>query len=130
MGIGVKRLAWMGTRTDKVAETSAFLEHVIGLERAGEEPGFVMFRLPGTDHDYVEVFGADREDAALYTTGPVVGLLVDDLVRAREVLDSEGVELLDEITWAGTIPGYGWFHFRGPDGSVYACLQGSHVLPQ
>ena len=48
-----------------------------------------------------------------------------DLVEARAELAAAGVELLDEISWPKSIPGYCWFHFRAPDGNVHATLQGS-----
>ncbi len=125
----VKRVAWLGTRTERFDETTAFFRNVLGLSLHHEEPGFVMLQLPAADRDYVEVFRADDPDVAFYTTGPVVGLLVDDIVEARAELEAAGVELLDSIHWPESMEGYGWFHFRGPDGNVYGMLQGSRVLP-
>jgi hypothetical protein len=55
-------------------------------------------------------------------------LLVDDLVEAREELAAAGVELIDEIQSAETLDGYRFFHFKGPDGSVYALVEGSSAL--
>lgn len=101
-----------------------------------EEPGLSIFRVPGGDHDYVEVFDLHEPDGADLTTGPVPGFLVDDVVGARAELEAAGVELLGPIKWLRDYPGseeisdYGWFNFRGPDGNVYNCLQGSAaVLP-
>ena len=92
-----------------------------------EEPGFAMLQLPSGEHDYLEVFGAGADDsefeAEYYRTGPVPGFLVPDVVVARAELAAAGVELLGEITWARSTPGYGWFHFRGPDGNVYGVVQ-------
>jgi catechol 2,3-dioxygenase-like lactoylglutathione lyase family enzyme len=122
----VSRLCWLGTRTEAFDETTAFFRDVLGLSLGYEEPGFAMFALPAADRDYVEVFSAARSDlAASYTTGPVVGLLVDDVVGAREELAAAGVELLDETQSPETMDGYRWFHFRGPDGNVYAIVEGS-----
>jgi hypothetical protein len=87
-----------------------------------------MLQLPGADHDYVEVFGIGEPDSAFYTTGPVVGLLVDDLVEARADLEKAGVEILDGMHWPESMEGYGWFHIRGPDGNVYGMLQGSKAF--
>jgi catechol 2,3-dioxygenase-like lactoylglutathione lyase family enzyme len=135
--MNVRRLAWLGTRTAAVAETAAFFRDTLGIPLVYEEPGFAMLQLPGADYDFVEVFGADDPDAAFYTTGPVVGLLVDDIASARGELESAGIELLGPMVWAQDDPilsetmggqgadGYGWFHFRGPDGNVYCCVQGS-----
>ena len=125
----VKRLAWLGARTEKFDATTTFFRDVLGLPVVYEEPGFAMHQLPDADRDFVEVFGADHPGGALYTTGPVVGLLVDDITEARAELEAAGVELLDSIHWPESMEGYGWFHFRGPDGNVYGMLQGSRVLP-
>ena len=124
----VRRLCWLGTRTDAFDETTAFFRDVLGLSLHYEESGFAMFELPAADRDYVEVIGADRVDFAFYTTGPVVGLLVDDLVEAREELEAAGVEVIDEIQSPESMGGYGWFHIRGPDGNVYAVVQGSSLV--
>ena len=121
----VKRLGWLGTRTGRFDETTRFFRDVLGLEIFYEEPGFGMYRLPGADHDYVEVFGDGDPDVAFYTTGPVVGLVVDDIVSARDELSAAGVELIGDVTWSSQVEGYGWFHFRGPDGNVYGMLQGT-----
>ena len=126
----VKRLCWLGTRTEAFDETTSFFRDVLGMSLRHEEPGFAMFELPEADRDYVEVFGADQTDVAFYTTGPVVGLLVDDVAEAREELAVAGVELLDEIQSPESMGGYAWFHFRGPDGNVYAVVQGSSVRPR
>ncbi len=127
----VRRLGWLGTRTDKFAETARFFREVLGLATSYEEPDFAMLSLPGADHDYVEIIGPGAEGmefhTATYTTGPVVAFVVGDLAAARSELQAAGAEVLDEITWAGSIPGYGWFHFRGPDGNVYGMMQGSRA---
>jgi len=127
----VKRLAWLGTRTARFVETRRFFRDVLGLPSDYEDADFVMFGLPSGDHDYVELIGPAAEDSefetAYYTTGPVVGLLVDDIVAARAELAAAGIELLGEITWSDRTPGYGWFHFRAPDGNVYGMLQDAPV---
>lgn len=121
----VKRLAWLGTRTEKFDETTAFFRDVLGIPLFHEEPGFAMLQLPGAERDFVEVFASDNSFAASYSTGPVVGLLVDDVEQARAELDAAGVELLGPTQWLQSMDGYGWFHVRGPDGNVYAILQDS-----
>jgi hypothetical protein len=42
--------------------------------------------------------------------------------------DRDFVELIDEIQSAETLDGYRFFHFRGPDGNVYAMVEGSSAL--
>ena len=123
----VKRLAWLGTRTENFDETAAFFRDVLGIPMIFEEPGFAMLQLPGADRDFVEVFASDYPSAAHYSTGPVVGLLVDDIEEARSELDAAGVELISPIEWLQSMDGYGWFYVRGPDGNVYAILQDSRV---
>ena len=121
----MKRLAWLGTRTEKFDEATAFFRDVLGIPVIHEEPGFAMLQLPGAPRDFIEVFAPDNPSGALYSTGPVVGLLVDDIEQAREELDAAGVELIGPIQWLQSMDGYGWFHVRGPDGNVYAILQDS-----
>ena len=124
----VQRLSWLGTRTEHFDETARFFREVLALPAVHDEPGFAMFRLPSGDNDYVEVFGPDSEDEAFYTTGPVVGFLVDDIEAARAELDAAGVELIGPIHKSVQFPGMGWFHFRGPDGYVYGVMQGSRAV--
>ena len=121
----VRRLAWLGTRTEKFDETTAFFRDVLGVPMVHQEPGFAMLQLPGADRDFVEVFAPDHPSAASYSTGPVVGLLVDDIELARAELDAAGVELLGSMEWLPSMDGYGWFHVRGPDGNIYAIMQDS-----
>ena len=51
-------------------------------------------------------------------------------------MEREGVEILGSIQRLRDFPGfeevteYGWFQFRGPDGNVYNCLQGSRAVPE
>ena len=122
----VKRLVWLGTRTEKFDETAAFFRDALGIPMIYEEPGFAMLQLPGADRDFVEVFASDYPSAAHYSTGPVVGLLVDNIEAARSELDAAGVELMGPIEWLLSMDGYGWFYVRGPDGNVYAIVQQSH----
>ncbi len=125
----VRRLCWLGVRTEAFDETTAFFRDVLGLSMGYEESGFSMFELSDADRDFVEVFSHARQDLATsYTTAPVVGLLVDDLVGAREELAAAGVELIDEIQSVASMNGYRFFHLRGPDGNVYAMVEGSSAL--
>ena len=128
----VRRLGFLGTRTDNFSETTRFFRDVLGLAPYYEEPDFAMLSLPGAEHDFVEIIGPDAEgsafQAAAYTTGPVPSFVVGDLVEARAELEAAGIALLDDITWSRSIEGLGWFHFRGPDGYVYGMMQDSGAL--
>ncbi len=126
----VRRIGFMATRTEHFTETTRFFRDVLGLATDYERADFAMLALPSADHDFVEVIGPGAEgtawQAATYTTGPVVSFEVGDLAAARAELEAAGVELLDDITWSARIAGFGWFHFRGPDGNVYG-MQGSRA---
>ena len=126
----VKRLGWLGTRTQRFEDMRRFLQEVMGLALVNEEPDFAMFRLPGGTRDFVEVIGPSDTDYTFYTTGPVVGFVVEDLEGARAEMEAAGVELIGPLTWAKTLEGYGWFHFRGPDGNVYGVLQGTEAVAE
>ena len=75
---------------------------------------FAAFDLPSGDS--FEVFGPSVQDNQYFTTGPVVGFVVEDLPAAVAELERAGVELL-----GGRVDGQGmgWRHFRAPDGNVY-----------
>ncbi len=115
----IKRLSWLGIRTDRFEEMTSFLEHALGLRREIAEPGRAMFRLPIGDP--VDVFDADDERYRHFTTGPVVGFLVDDVEAARAELEAAGAELIGTVQRGN---GFVWAHFRAPDGNLYE-LQGT-----
>ena len=98
----VKRIGWAGTRTSEYPAMVAFLQ---SLPEGGT----------------FEVFGPADQDHEHFSTGPVVGFVVDDLTGAVRELEAAGVELLggqmDER-------GGGWRHFRAPDGNVYELTSG------
>jgi len=127
--VRVIRLGWLGTRTPEDTATVEFFTNVLGLETLHREPGFTKLRLPSANRDYLEIFGSEADasgfEATHYTTGPVVGVVVEDLAGARAELAAAGVELVGEVTWPRSMPGYGWFHFRAPDGNLYAMIQDS-----
>ncbi|MCY7302063.1 MAG: VOC family protein [Thermoleophilia bacterium] len=130
----IQRLSWLGTRTANYRATADFFADVLGLTLVQEEPGLSIFRLPGGEHDYVEVFDLEETDGIALTSGPVPGFLVDDVFGARAELETAGVELLGPSKWLWDYPGseeiteYGWFNFRGPDSNVYNCMQGSPAV--
>jgi len=121
--VRVTRIAWLGTRTDSFDATTAFFRDVLGIPVRHEEPGFAMLQLPCGERDFVEIFAPGAQGGELYDTGPVVGLLVEDVEGARAELTAAGVPVLDETRWLESLDGYGWFHVRGPDGNVYAIMQ-------
>jgi hypothetical protein len=70
----------------------AFLQAVLGLATSQEGSDFAAFQLP--EGGTFEVFGPRDQDHAHFSTGPVVGFVVDDLAAAVRELEAAGVELL------------------------------------
>ena len=73
----VKRIGWAGTRTSEYPAMVAFLQAVLGLTTSQEGSDFAAFQLP--EGGIFEVFGLRDQDHAHFSTGPVVGFVVDDL---------------------------------------------------
>ena len=111
----ITALSWLGTRTEAFAEMKTFCDHVLGLTPTHDDVDFAVFTLPGGD--VVELFGPADDEHRHFGTAPVAGFLVDDLAGARDTLAAAGIELLSETIVEDS--GYGWFHFRAPDGNVY-----------
>ena len=114
----ILKLAWVGTRTDNFGPTVDFFQDVLGLTPDFDLPGFRVLKLP--DSSKVEVFGPDTDMNRHFTTGPVVGFLVDDVNAAASELRARGVEILHT---AEDERGNAWVHFRAPDGNVYEFTQ-------
>jgi predicted enzyme related to lactoylglutathione lyase len=117
-GMEIKRLSWLGIRTEKFEEMTSFLEHALGLRKEIAESGRTMFRLPIGDP--IDVFDSADERYLHFTTGPVVGFLVDDVEAASAELEAAGGELIGPVQRGD---GFMWAHFRAPDGNLYE-LQG------
>jgi predicted enzyme related to lactoylglutathione lyase len=115
----VKRIGWAGTRTSEYPAMVAFLQGVLGLTTSQEGSDFAAFQLP--EGGTFEVFGPADQDHEHFSTGPVVGFVVEDLSGAVRELEAAGVELL-----GGQVDerGGGWRHFRAPDGNVYELTSG------
>jgi catechol 2,3-dioxygenase-like lactoylglutathione lyase family enzyme len=98
----------------------SFLKDVLHLVPEIEEEGFAVFRLP--NGDTVEIFAADDEHHRHFTTGPVVGLRVDDVAAAQAEMEAAGIEFFSRPE--SSPDGYSWSHFRAPDGNVYELMSG------
>ena len=131
----VKRICFLGTRTENFDATSALFRDVLGLDNVHAEADWSIFRLPSGHSDFVEVFGLGHENASVFpaevSEGIVVAFAVDDIVGARQELEAAKVELIGDFVWANelfedpSMEGFGWFFFRGPDGNVYVMQQDS-----
>ena len=85
----VKRIGWAGTRTSQYPDMVAFVQGVLGLTTSQEGSDFAAFQLP--EGGTFEVFGPADHDHEHFSTGPVVGFVVEDLTGAvRGVGDSRG----------------------------------------
>jgi catechol 2,3-dioxygenase-like lactoylglutathione lyase family enzyme len=118
VGVDIIKLAWVGTRTNNFESTVDFFRDVLGLTPDSDLPGFRVLKLP--DGSKVEIFGPDTEMNRHFTTGPVVGFLVDDIGAAASELRAQGIEILYA---AEDESGNGWVHFRAPDGNIYEFTQ-------
>jgi catechol 2,3-dioxygenase-like lactoylglutathione lyase family enzyme len=118
--VEIKELAWLGVRTSRFDETVKFFKEVLGLKVSREHRDFAVLRLP--NGDAVEVFGPSDEQHDFFTTGPVVGFLVEDIEKARLEMEAGGIEFIGPVHYHGQSS---WSHFRGPDGIIYEILSRS-----
>jgi catechol 2,3-dioxygenase-like lactoylglutathione lyase family enzyme len=109
----VKRLGWLGVRTERFDRLVSMLRDTMGISLELQQPGRAMFKLPNGDP--IDVFDASLPQYATFTTGPVVGFVVDDVEAGIGELEAAGVE----VYGAQRGDGFMWAHFRGPDGNLY-----------
>ena len=131
--MNVLRIGFVGVRTDRVAETTAFFRNVVGLEPlGGTSEKHTISGLPTGSWDFVEVFAPDFDDERLISPevdGVFIAFFVEDLEEARRDCEAAGVEILGETVWAAEAfdkpeyAGVGWFFVRGPDANVYVFQQ-------
>jgi len=115
--IDVQGLVWLGVRTSQFDDTVRLYRDILGLRPFHEDPSSVRFRLAnGTE---IHVYGPTDQDHEFFGTAPVVGLLVDDVDRARAAMEAAGTEFFGPVQRAA---GSRWNHFRGPDGNVYELI--------
>ena len=120
----VKGISWLGVKTTRFGETSAFFKQVLGLTAILERPDFVIFRTP--DGDLVELFGpAGPDTPGQFSRNQIAGgFLVADIEAARAKLQSYGVELVGPIE-RHEPSGLAWQMFRGPDGVLFELVADS-----
>ena len=104
----------MGTRTEAAAQTVGFFNDILGLEMKKHDDDFWVGRLP--DGGVVEVFGPASPHNVHFTTGPVVGFVVDDVDAGAVELREAGAEVFGPYR---AQDGGTWVHFRAPDGQIY-----------
>lgn len=128
----IKRVSFLGVRTDEFVAMTAFVRDVLGLQPGHRDDGWAVFQLESGDRDLVEVYrpgGFDERLLPALATGPTVAFAVDDLPAARAELAAAGIEIVADIVWAAEafddprLDGWGWLFFRAPDGNIYALQQ-------
>ena len=131
----IKRVSFLGVRTDEFVAMTAFVRDVLGLQPGHRDDGWAVFRLGSGDRDLVEVYrpgGYDERLLPALAIGPTVAFAVDDLLAARAELAAAGIEIVADTVWAAEafddprLDGWGWLFFRAPDGNIYA-LQQDHA---
>lgn len=131
----VKRVSFLGVRTESFEAMSTFVGDVLGLQPGLKDDGWAVFQLGSGDRDLLEVYrpgGYDERLLPADATGPTVAFAVDDLLAARAELVAADVEIVADLVWAANafddprLDGWGWLFFRAPDGNVYA-LQQDHA---
>lgn len=110
-----KGIVWLGIRTDKFKETIRFYEDILGLAATHDETGFKAYKLP--NDDTIEIFSTDFKSNQHFTSGPVVGFLVDDIAQVKKEMLDAGIEFIGDIQ--GNPNKSQWAHFKGPDGNIY-----------
>jgi hypothetical protein len=106
-------VGFVGFRTDRFEEMVAFFRDLVRLPIVREAPGATWFRL-GPDAE-LHVYADSDADHAFFTTGPVVGLRVDDVDDTRARMEAAGLEILTEVE---RTEASAWCHLRAPDGTV------------
>ncbi len=126
----VRRIGYLGVRTDKVPEMTAFFRDVLGLEAVGEQETMTFSRLPTGEFDFAEVFSAEHDDERLIRNDVdfQIAFIVDDIDEARRECEAADVELLGDVVRGKNIA---WFFLRAPDGRTYVIEQvlGERPLP-
>jgi catechol 2,3-dioxygenase-like lactoylglutathione lyase family enzyme len=122
----VRRIAWLGVRTDRADAMVAFLRDTLGMALEHAEDGQWIFSLP--DGAKTEIFSSDGPHNAHFERGPVAGFYVDDVPQAAGELREAGVEIVHGPVLADDGDA-AWVHFRAPDGNLYELTQGSDLEP-
>ena len=126
------RVGFLGVRTDRVAETTAFFRDVVGLPSVATSETRTVTQLPTGRWDFVEVFGDDFSDDRMIRAevdGVFIAIFVEDIEEARRECLAAEVEILGETIWADKAfgnpeyAGVAWFFVRAPDDNVYVFQQ-------
>lgn len=106
-------IGFIGFRSARYQEMVRLFRDRIGLDVLREAPGATWFRL-GHDAE-LHLYADNDPDHAFFTTGPVVGLRVEDVAATRSALEADGLAMITDIERTDAAA---WCHFRAPDGTV------------
>ncbi len=116
---------WIGLLVQDYEATCSFFEEVLGLKRMWRDKRreSTMYLFPSGQE--IEVYAPSnrtRKAKYRYYNGPVIGITVDDIEKAREELIQKGAEFIDPVDSLkdGSVK---WTHFWGPDGQFYSLQQ-------
>ncbi len=117
----VSEITWVGIGTDNFESTVEFFSEIISLplKQLDDKSDFALFELPSGQ--LFEVFGPRGRDEKLHAR-PVIAFEVDDIVAARQEMESRGIEFATDIR---TGLGQAWCYFLGPDDCYYEIKQSS-----
>ena len=118
-----KGIVWLGVRTKKFDKLLDFYQNKMSLPVVHEASGFKALELPNGNRIALiseEYKSEDGNDYKHFSTGPVVGFLVDNIEEAKAEMEAEGIEFIGPI---GESDDSKWAHFRGVDGNTYELTQ-------
>ncbi len=130
--MNVKRIGYVGVRTEHLERMTWFFRDVLGLREGAGGKTFSILKLPTGAFDFAEIYSPDHNDERMIPNGvqgPVVAFFVDDLEQALGEVKEAGLEVIGDIVWAAEgfgdprMEGVGWFFLRAPDGRVYVIEQ-------
>ena len=130
--MNVRRIGYVGMRTEYLERMTWFFRDVLGLSEAMVGDTFSILRLPTGPFDFAEVYSPDHHDERMIldgVEGPVVAFAVDDLEMALQEVKEAGLEVIGDVVWAAeafaepAMEGLGWFFLRAPDQRVYVIEQ-------
>jgi catechol 2,3-dioxygenase-like lactoylglutathione lyase family enzyme len=114
--VKVRRIAWVGIRTDEYDATVRLFRDVIGLPVEFAEAATTEL---SAGDDRVQIFAPGHRYHGFFgehASGPVPLFEVDDLRAAQQKLEETGIRLVGSIERDAN---WEWLNFRGPDGNLY-----------
>ena len=109
----IRKVGFVGIRTDKQAETVDLLRDCLNADITREEPGLTGIQM--ADGTVLEIYGPEDEFHSFFKTGPVVGFEVDNFDTTKSAMLDKGVQFIGDPQHDN---GTSWQHFHLPDGTI------------